>query len=83
MSAILLVLLSGLTMFGVSLMEPAEVSTDESETDADTAQDPVEGGSNPLDEALEPKTTEAEDEETVDPDLPVTPVDPDADTITG
>lgn len=81
MSALLLVLLSGLTMFGVSVMDPAEAPADEAEDGADEPAESVEGGTNPIDVAL----SESDDEDdTADTNVSEAEViDPDADTITG
>ncbi len=85
MSALLLILMSGLTMFGVSALEPSEEPV---EAEEDIELEEVEGGSSPLEEALSPEiddTVSADEDadevaETGDSEAPV---DPDADTITG
>lgn len=85
MSAILLVLLSGLTMFGVSVMEPSEIVDEEPDGDSDAPMDPIEGGSNPLDEAIALVESEsaADSDDDEDAVIPDPPLDPEADTIAG
>ena len=62
MSGMLFILLSGLSLFGSILLDPQEMSNEEAEDPSPTPETPDEGGSNPLDIAVEDVAAGSADE---------------------